>query len=130
MWGQDAWDFAVRILRAIKTARDEEAWRTLEVHFLHRVLVAVDLTVDHGIQRRLGGHRPQTGRHQNLPPHLLLPLGPITERRRRTKREVTVQVFGRQESSIVRLGLGLRSFWSWGNRSCCNRVRRIGGLEE
>src|SRR5262245_27528086 len=57
---------STHIFRAIEIARDVEAWIALKVDLLDRVIAAIYLAEDRGIDRRLRRRRPQPGADQNL----------------------------------------------------------------
>ena len=66
----------------IEIARDEEAGQALEVDLLDGVVALIDAAMDHRIQRRRRGHRPQSQRDEHGSPHHVRSLLPLLGRRR------------------------------------------------
>jgi hypothetical protein len=48
MGAEDAWPFALGILRPVQIPADVVTRQAGEEHLLHSVLIAIDATVDHG----------------------------------------------------------------------------------
>jgi hypothetical protein len=92
---------ALHVLRAVQISRHKEAGRALEIHLLHGVFGSLDAAVDHRVQRRLRGYRPQPLRDENLPAYEVRALSPGGLRRRRGKGEVAVEILGRREADVV-----------------------------
>ena len=122
---QNAGRFAGDVLRTIEVARHEEARRAFKINFLNGVFAAIDLAVDHRIQRRLRRHGKQTLGDEDLPPHTFGPLLPRALRRWWCEWEVAIQVFQRLKSDVVgQFALGQDARSSPRNVSDCGDGQR------
>ncbi|NBP23351.1 MAG: hypothetical protein EBU81_02075 [Proteobacteria bacterium] len=93
---------ALGLLGSIQVARHEEARRALEVDLFDGVIPAIDTPVDLRVQIGLGGHRPESLRHEDALAHLggatfpgLLGLG-------RLEGEISVEVLRGLKALIIR----------------------------
>ena len=108
-------------LRSIEAPGDEVAGKTLQINPFDGVAVAIDFAVYHGVVGRPSGHRPESQRHQQLPPQAFRPDVPGTLGARRPEREVAVKIL--QVAKAMVLGqfaqrkrsrpCGGRSGWRW-----------------
>ena len=96
-------NLALDHFRLPKAARDVKARCGLEIDFFDRETIALDLAMNHRIERRLRRHRPQTLRDENLASHVIFALIPLTQRRRRIEGKIGIQVLRRLLANILRM---------------------------
>jgi hypothetical protein len=94
---------AGHVLRTIEVTRHEEARGAFEIDLLDRVFTLVDLPVDDRVERRLGRHRPEALRDQQLSADELASWLPCLDGLRSREGEISVQVLQRTEPGIFSL---------------------------
>ena len=73
---EDRGHAAALIRRPVEVAAEGEAGKGLEDNLLDRVIVAIELAVDPGVERGLGKHRPEPQRDQHLLAEMNGPVAP------------------------------------------------------
>src|SRR5882762_8239357 len=85
------------VLGPIEIPGHEETGSTLEINLVDRILATIDASVDDGIERRPGRHRPKSLRDENLAADALGPLFPLLFGCRQGERKITIEIFERLE---------------------------------
>ena len=100
--------------RTKQHTRDVEPRHRLEVDFLDREALALDLAVDHRIERRLHWHRPKTRRHEDSASQFLRAALPSLARVGYVERKEAVEILRRLEPDVGQ--------WRGGSDRCrCDR---------
>ena len=97
---EHAGDFALHGLGHPQIAGDKKAGRTLKIHFLHRVAVALNAAVAHDLQVGLCGHGPKALRDEDALTDLLTALIPLREAVWRAEGKVTIEVLQRAQAVV------------------------------
>ncbi len=89
---QDRGHSAALIRRPVEVAAEREAGKGLENNLLDRVIVAIELSADLGVERGLGKHRPEPQRDQHLLAEMNGPVAPGLRGRGRPESPHLVQL--------------------------------------